>query len=497
MSQIIETKCCIIGAGVSGLKSAHTLLNSPQSKFKPSDILIVEGQDYIGGRLLTDKNSSKIGYSYDLGAAWFHDCLTNINLKEALEENDKSVFDFEKDGFFDDKEMIYYDKDCNGPVPVDDLRLNRIIEELMKFIEIHYHQGIDTPDMSLLEITDLYIKRYGNRLSDIQKTYVKKSVRFLELWFGLSSDSISAKYAMMDHEGRNLYNLKGYSYLIEKLLKDIPKSSFKLNTQVTKIARNNKERNKKVLIETNNSKIYCDYVVVTVPLSILKLPESDPYSIKWEPPLPSNLSAALEKSSFCSLGKVIFEFDTTWWDSETQRILYLPETTESTGLSEPLTLLPSSVKYPYLIINYEAMHADTKSSRNGAGSFVILTQNPLTEYLESHPEQAWDYFKESFEKFVVPGKKVTKPINVLTTKWTTNPFIRGSYSAVKTNDSFEDIIVQLSGEVEGTGISHSTIRFAGEHTALDGNGCVHGAYTTGKKQAEWIISHYNSTRPSL
>ncbi|EGV66253.1 carbohydrate-binding module 1 protein [Yamadazyma tenuis] len=491
----MNTKVCIVGAGVAGLKTAHTLLNDPKSKFKAEDVLILEAQDRIGGRVLTDKTSSKLGYSYDIGGAWFHDCLSNTVLQESI---DSGLFVVQKDGYFDDKDITVYDKDFNNqPVPVTDLKLNRVKEELEKFIEVYYHEDLSRKDMSLLEITDVYIKRYGDRLTSEQKKYLKKMIRYFELWDGFSADKISARYSLNDHEGRNLYNLKGYSFLLDELLRKIPASQIRTNTKVNTIVRNNKHNETKLRVETDKGIVYCDYLVVTVPLSILKLPSSHPYGISWEPSLPASITEALDATCFAALGKVIFEFNDVWWDKDVEQILHLPEETGSVELSAVLNQPPQKLIYPYLLVNYEALHKkDNKKTAQG-GSFVLLTQAPLTQYLEENPDKAWDYFKASFKSFVQPGRTISEPINVITTKWTTNPYIRGSYSGVEVNGSYEDMVAQLSGEIEGLGLGYSTVRFAGEHATAVGSGCIHGAYTSGEREAAWILNHYNSLKWTL
>lgn len=492
----IQVKCCVVGAGVSGLKTVHTLLNDPKSKFKPEDILVLEALDYIGGRVFTDKTSSKLGYSYDLGASWFHDGLTNVTLKEILEENDKSVFDIDKDGYFDDKGTKYYHPDYPTEVP-DELRLSPLFEELMTFIALYYLENGDQKDMSLLEIVDLYIEQHGKKSTKDQLKCLKLLVRWLELGYGISSDKISAKHSLWVHSGRDLFNLKGYSYLVEKMMKQIPKDRVLLNHPVSKINRKNTDNNKPLLVDTPQLKVYCDYLVVTTPLSILKLPTNHPYGITWQPPLPKPAQDALDKIHFGALGKVVFEFDNVWWDKNHDRIMLMSEDMPlNTNLSKPLEKLPEKFEYPGLIINYESLHRHSNVKTNSSGgSFVILIQSPLTGYLESHPDQAWDYFKGAFKPLVMPGKTLTPPINVITSKWTTKPYIRGAYSVAEVGDDPENFIAQMTGDVEGQGLS--PVRFAGEHTISEGSGCVHGAYMSGNREAQWIISSYNSLKPSL
>lgn len=474
----MDTKVCIIGAGVSGLKAAHTLL---KHNFAAEEIVILEAQNYIGGRVVTDKTSSKLGHSYDIGGAWFHDSLTNVVLKESLEDGS---IDFHKDGYYDDLDFEVLDN--TGKVPYVGQKLNRVVEELLKFIEIYYYETLDHEDMTLLQITDIYLQKYGYRLTSQQHKYLKALIRMYELWFGIAADQLSAKYTLMSHQGRDLYNRKGMSFLIDKLLKDIPESRIWLNQQVKKVKLENRE-GRRLRVETQHKTVSCDYVIVTVPLSILSLPDTHDYGIKWEPPLPDSLTSAISKVHFGALGKVIFEFSDVWWDKTIDRFLLLPEDHSTDKLSKPFTELPKTRRYPILAVNYASMHSDKKI--NG-GSLVLLMQSPLTDYIEAHPEEAWTYFKPMFEPLVVKGL-ISDPINVITTKWTQNPFIRGSYTALHPGDDAENAIAQLSGEIEGIGISNGPIRFAGEHTIAEGDGCIHGAYMSGEREAKWILHREN------
>jgi len=62
-----EAKYIIIGAGLSGLTTAYTLLENGEN-----DFLILEGSHRMGGRIRTKNN-------IDLGATWFQDHHTNLN----------------------------------------------------------------------------------------------------------------------------------------------------------------------------------------------------------------------------------------------------------------------------------------------------------------------------------------------------------------------------------------------------------------------------------
>ncbi|RCK66099.1 Corticosteroid-binding protein [Candida viswanathii] len=472
------TKVTIIGAGVSGLKAAETLLAS--GLFTADDVVILEAQDRVGGRLKTVPSKSTPGVQYDLGASWFHDSLANVVLDDLIKQD---LLDIENDVYYDDKDLQAYSS--TGKVPVVDGKLNRVLEDIEKFIELYFHDSLNTPDLSLDDIVAKFFEQRGKFLTAEQKEYCGRMMRYLELWFGISSDRISGKYAVMDHQGRNLLNKRGYLFLVKHLASRIPESSILLNQPVKRIVRDNKEGDKKVLVETANGlKVYSDYLIVTVPHSILALDPGSTNGLVWEPKLPQNMTDAFKSIHFGALGKVVFEFDHIFWNNDQDRFQIIADKLDSAvGLSEKLETLPAPFTYPAFAVNFSRVHKTT------GGSLVILMQSPLTDYLEAHPEQAWAYYKPMLQQLAVdPTQTIPEPTAVIVTDWTTNPWIRGSYSAMYTGDDPSDLIIQLSGEFENCGIPEPYIRFAGEHTISDGAGCVHGAYSSGIREAKWIIN---------
>lgn len=463
-----STKVLVIGAGVSGLKAAHTLLKDQQ--LAASDVMVVEAQNRVGGRIMTDTKRSKLGLRYDFGAAWFHDALTNTVLYDCI---DDGSFDVLKDGYFDDKEMTLYASENEGSIDVDELKLNRIVEDIERFIEIHYSTSLDVPDESLDAMVAKYTAKYGVFLTDPQKHYCARMLRYMELWYGIPLSKISGKYAVMNHQGRNLYNKKGYGFVVEKLRSQL-KCEVLLGEQVKTISRNvkNGPRNHTV-VTASGTTIHADYLVVSVPHSVLELGADHPYGIQWTPSLPRPLVESLLTMHFGALGKVILEFDHIWWDNTQDRMEVLAD-------ANVVSETPVPFQYPIYIVNYGRVHA-------GASSLVILIQSPVTDYLEANPDKAWDYMRPMLEKIKV--KPMPEPINVLVTDWTQNPYARGSYSSVYVGDDPSDQVIQLSGEHDFCGLgAASTIRFAGEHTISDGAGCVHGAYNSGTRAAQWILS---------
>lgn len=490
----MNTTTCIIGGGVSGLKAAHHLLNHPDSKFSGSDIILLEAQSSLGGRIKTDRSSSVIGNHYDLGALWFHDSLTNLVLNELLKDPD---FDFERDTEYNDQDPLVLSED--GIVDLSTTRLNKVIEDLEKFIEIHFFNLLNVKDVLLKEIIQVFMEEYNERLTVEQKKYAPRLMRYLELWYGIAWDTISGKYSIMDHQGRNLFNKMGYDKVISMLVGDLPNERLFCNQKVVVIDRTNKSvrgsdlsnlvantleevtapsalnEAKRIRIETAQGLVvYCDYVIVTVPQSVLNLPAPHEFGIKWVPELPKRVVSAIESVHFAALGKVIFEFDEQFWPKRDSFQILASEKAGDSDVSKRLLKLPDSFTYPAYVVSLK-------------NALCILTQDPLTSYLEEHSEEAWKYFEPMLA--TLSERKIPQPINTILSDWTRNPYIRGSYTCLHTGDDGLDLIIQLSGDVDidGVGLVEKWVRFAGEHTVLDGAGCVHGAWNSGVREAEWII----------
>lgn len=476
-------RVCIIGAGVSGLKTAHTLLNAKETPFGPQDIVIVEAQGRVGGRIKTDTTLSKLGVSYDLGAAWFHDALTNSVLRDSIANG---TFDPQSDGYFDDKTTAYYALEHQGRLDSDELKLEQVLEDIETFIEIHF-SSLDSEDMLLKDIVALYMEKQKLFVTEEQKNYCSRMMRYMELWYGIDYERISGKFSVMSHQGRNLYNKKGYGFLVEYLLRGI-QCKVRTNFPVKSIRRKSDKKDVYHCVEAaDGTRIKAEYLVVTVPHSILALEATHDQGIKWEPPLPKPMAEAFLSIHFGALGKVILEFSSIWWDDSQERILILannPKDGSAEGLQ--VKMPPQPFEYPIYVVNYSRIIA-------GTSSLVVLTQSPVTEYLEAHPEAAWPYLKPMLCTLSPNPASVPDPMNAIVTDWLQNPYVRGSYCALFVGDDPIDEIVQLSGEHDLCGLGReSTIRFAGEHTVSDGAGCVHGAYDSGERAANWILSNVGS-----
>ncbi|VEU21421.1 DEKNAAC102701 [Brettanomyces naardenensis] len=459
----------VLGAGIAGLKCCEDL------HVRDVDFIALEARDRFGGRIYTDRSGKA---SYEIGPSWAHDTLMNPLFDEIVDS------DYDFDLYYDDDEPYYFGEKLEDG-DFRSYRVLQVVEELKKYIELAYFQELGRKDVPLKEICLNYAFRQRKLLSPEQIIYAPQFLRLLELWHGISWEATSSKYALVDNVGRNCVLRNGYDQVINNIVKKLPPDRLFKNSVVSKIHYDAKNIE---LFTTDNHRYTCDYLVVTVPQSILQLEPEEQGGIKWEPELPERIETPLDRMSFGKLGKFVFEFAEPFWKHhDTDRFIAVanPDPSETETILGALkhnrvpTLprideeqLPRPWDFPVLILNLYRV--------NGVPSLLCFTQGPLTEYLERNPAEAWNYMKPIISRLAKKPEDVLEPENVISSQWTLDPYSRGSYAACRPGDDPTDLVIQLT---RGIG----NVRFAGEHTILDGAGAVHGAWMSGKREAKYIL----------
>ncbi|VEU24040.1 DEKNAAC105290 [Brettanomyces naardenensis] len=489
----------VIGAGISGIKASIDLTRNG------IDTLILEARERVGGRLYTIKSDS--GIPMDIGASWFHDCLDNPLLHKAYDQGHIKFY-------YDDGRFDIYTKE-HGLVD-ENHHLQAAADEIKDYLkQICMEKYTPETDVSLREACLDYLKLKGYTLTDELIRYAPQLIRYYEMWIGSSWNALSARQVGTDeHFGRNAMVTNGYITFYNDELDELASvsgfskgtdligSKIRLNQVVYKIRFD--DQSKQIFVHTRNEltrleTVYrCEYLICSTPLSILKLQDTSAKgAIEWQPPLPSDIRAKLGKVSFSGLGKVFLEFKNCFWSKETDRFLYLPEpddelteayktgksiTFEKEDKEIELTSSPDPFKYVVLFMNlYRAA---------GVPILLALISQPLTGFIEaSSDEVIWKFFKPLVRQ--ITGKRWTSnPVSIHHTNWTHDPFSRGAYTGVSVGDDVEACINALK-EAKGIFDDKGRVRFVGEGIIEQGNGCVHGAWLTGKREAEKVVKLVN------
>lgn len=566
----------VVGAGIAGLKAASVLTQSGKS------CLVIESRDRIGGRLCTVTGYN--GARYDLGASWHHDTLTNRLFAEEVQLAAVDGADSTPQMFsggathcsassassastggnsagvyapfvFDDDDPLIVDK-IRGSL--GDVTIRLIADEIEKFIELyfhseytaelsddndsqHSHEGFPRADMPLFDMLLMYLQQRAPFLTDDQMWYGIQYARYMELWHGVSWYQLSSRDSFFGHQGRNAF-VMNYDTIYNRIHGQIRTElgTVQLNSTVTKIE--NAGAHTTVSYTTSSASgaedtqhgqhgaagqqhtVQCRYVIVTIPQSLLS-----EGAVEFKPPLVPQISAALQKMHFGSLGKVVFEFEECCWDLHTAKIVAVAHAAADTRAEFTALLRKESREKNYTAQRLQALVQDVKqllgddsvrhdcwnqpllfvnmAKTTGVPSLMMLMAPPLTHYIESlhDSHQVYEFFKPVLSQIMsvcnAPGPIINGlniaggvaggvanfsdkgPIlrNVIVTDWTNDPYSKGAYSACYAGDDALDMFLAMSNG------QSSQVRFAGEHTILDGAGCAYGAWESGEREANYIL----------
>ena len=411
----------IIGAGISGLAAAKKL------KDKGFTVIVLEAQEKIGGRLRTDRS---MGFAFDEGASWIHGPNGNPITKLASQAGANTYLtDDDNLAVFDNNGTAYSDTFLDSQYTQFEIALKAV-------------RSAGTKRQSFQTIfNSLYPTQANNRLWKYMLS------AYLEFDTGGDISKLSSKYFYDDEEftGKDVIVTNGYDKVANFLGQGL---DIRLNSRVTEINYNAT----KSLLKVNGNSIEADYVIVSVPLGVLKN-----NSIAFKPSLPATKVAAIQNIKMGNVNKFLFIWDTPFWDTNIQYIGYTPETKGKFNyLMNMMKFLPTT--YALMTFAY--------------GDYATVTETMTDTQIIS---------ELMAQLKTIYGNSIPNPTNMLRTKWGQNINTFGAYSFA-TNGTTSADFVTMATEI------NNKLFFAGEHTERDYRASVHGAYISGIREANKIIA---------
>lgn len=409
----------IIGAGISGLAAAKKL------KDKGYTVIVLEAQEKIGGRLRTDRS---LGIAFDEGASWIHGPTGNP-ITGLASQAGASTF------LTDDDNLDVF---ANNGTMYTQAILDSNYSQYENALNAVRNAGSNTQSFQTVFNT-LYPAQANNRLWKYMLS------AYLEFDTGADISDLSSKYFDDDEafSGKDVIITNGYDKVANLLGQSL---DIRLNTRVTEINYSST----KTTVKANGTNLEADYVIVSVPLGVLKN-----NAISFTPALPTDKQSAISHLKMSSVNKFLLTWNTAFWDTTLQYIGYTPDT---------------KGKFNYF------MNMNKFTTANALMTFAFGNYGAVTETMTDAQitNEIMLHLKSIY------GNSIPNPTNMLRTKWGQNINAFGSYSFA-TNATTTADFDTLANAV------NNKLFFAGEHTERDYRGTVHGAYLSGIREADKII----------
>lgn len=415
----INKQVIIIGAGIAGLTAGKKLQSHG------FDVTVLEAQNRIGGRLRTNRT---LGIAFDEGASWIHGIKGNPITTLAEQAGMQT---FRTDDY--SRKAIDMNGEVYSTAVFDDTE-----DELYRILSTMMNSGNSTQSFETV-FNNLYPSYATNRLwKSLLSTYITFDTGDLNL---LSSTLYNEGE---EYGGVEKIATNGYDTIAQYLSNDL---RILLNNQVTQVDYNGS----KIKVTHNNTISEADYVLVTVPLGVLKANR-----ITFVPSLPQTKQNAITHIGMNCVNKFLLTWDTAFWD-DVQFIYYTPEVKD---------------KFNYFLnikkINPNANALMTFAYADYARTTESMSDTEVINEIMLHLKSMY-------------GSAIPYPTNILRTKWQSNEYTLGSYSytAIGTEmQNFDDLAEEVNDK----------LFFAGEHTHIDYFSTVHGAHLSGLREADKIIT---------
>lgn len=410
----------VIGGGISGLAASKKL------KENGFTVIVLEAQEKIGGRMQTDRS---LGVAFDEGASWIHGPSGNP-ITSLASQSGANTF------LTSDESVEVFD--TNGTAYSDTV-LTSTENQFENALNAIRNAGTQTQSFQTV-FNSLYPTQANNRLWKYMLS------AYLEFNTGGDISKLSSKFFDDDEafNGADVIITNGFDKVTDFLGQGL---DIRLNTRVTAINYSNT----KVNITANGGKIEADYVVVSVPLGVLKN-----NAITFTPTLPTNKINAISNTNIGNVNKFLLVWNTTFWDTNLQYIGFTPDT---------------KGKFNYFL------NIKKFTPSNGLVTFALGDYATATESMPD--SQIINDIMLNLKS--IYGNNIPNPTNFLRTKWGQNINSFGAYSYPTNGSTSADFDI-LANEV------NNKVFFAGEHTERDYRGTVHGAYLSGIREADKIIA---------
>ncbi|KAI9015515.1 amine oxidase [Hyaloraphidium curvatum] len=521
---------CVIGSGCSGLAAATALARSGYR-----NITVLEARDRIGGRTFTDYRWGK-DVAIDQGCMFIHGSTGNPLIRDF---GKKLKLVETRDGRYT-RSPLHPPCDSAEPLPTAvskliGLRVAQLMDKAVAYAMKHPETPMSYKEWAQKAVADgWYVEGFAEGTQERAALMgMIDAVSDFEA-APLSDLSLVMFATEAAREGADAFVTSGYDGVLKQMLKrsDFDEGSILLNKPVTSIEYGDLKA-PGVKITTQDGSVYmADYVVCTIPLGVMKKTHKAIFS----PPLPVPASNALQAMGYGTLDKIIIRFPEVWWQVEHDLFTtFLPHSDialmvagqeDASDDGDGKTLCPPISDFHLLsFFSITAFHHMRPSSPEGSSSKkhkfppvlaawtstsfavggrmhaarcrdrrTLCSQNAIEKLSDEKVKQI---IMHHLRYRVFPGHPIPDPVDVIVTRWHSDPYSMGSYSYIGLDmggrTEAEAHLREIARPVNGAD-GKERIFFAGEHTSLRSFSYQHAAYETGLRAAKEVANAIKKDR---
>ncbi|XP_060071835.1 spermine oxidase-like [Ylistrum balloti] len=473
-TRVPHHRVLVLGAGIAGISSAHYLKANGIV-----DVVVLEASRRIGGRIHSTefgKKASGDNAIVELGANWIHGRAHNPVYKLAL---DKGLL--EPLVHLDRMEGHFYTEDGRR---MDKNLGDKLWKQFLKLEEetgIYFDRNIQTSSSVgdfFRERLEAEIDKYPLEDRGELQLMANTMLNYLGFHTGDNLSLMSLQYdgAYEEIPGGDVKIPKGFLEVVKTLTNDFETDTIKLGTLVTNIDWDQSKHGPSLikvsckLIGGENKFYTCDHLIVTCSLGVLKKAVEE--KSFFRPQLPAGKCESIRKMGFGRVNKVFLYYENPFWKPGSASIK-----------------LAWSGKYA---------DVDEKSEwYKRIFSFDEVLDNPtvLVAWISSsaalHMEQLQDAevsktCTDVLRQFL-KNPDVPEPTSILRSSWCCDPLTLGSYSYINMESTPADITT-LSEPLYNDD-EKPIVLFAGEATHSRWYSTTHGAFDSGKREAERLVEY--------
>lgn len=423
----LQRKVIVIGAGIAGIAAARALVDEGH------EVVVLEARDRIGGRIWTDRS---LGAALDLGGGIISDSREN-ELTKLVNKFKPSVrpIDLENYFLYDDQGNSYEED------PLENLSewFEKLFKQAEKFVS--KQDDRDLREMSVRAVLDAVLAE--EKLSPQRQRELEWRISIEELNFGTSINRISSMGADAFHfNGDSLYLPNGFAKILDRLAQG-------LDIRYGQNVRYIKQHNGIASAMTNGQDFEGDFVLVTLPLGVLK-----ERRIRFDPELSHAKKNAVKKLGVGLTNRVGLRFPALFWPKDRQYLNYL---SKYKGEFPRFLNIAHFTNKPVLVASLGPEFANAIEKKDDI-EVAVQAHRILYKIFENAP----------------------MPDEVVVSRWQKDPYARGAFSFLPVGE--DPVLRDYLAKPEGR------FYFAGEATVRQHAGTIRGAYLSGLRAAGWMMN---------